>query len=141
METASKQTLMTDELAERAGVNLQTVRYYERRELIPEPPRTAAGYRQYSVDDVRRIRFIQRAQELGFTLSEIKELLALRAHPQAPTQGAVKQKTEEKIAEIEGKIRDLARMKLTLVELAAACDGEGIVSECPILEALEAPLQ
>jgi len=138
METAATQTLTTGELAERAGVNVQTVRYYERRGLLPEPPRTSAGYRQYELDDARRIRFIQRAQELGFSLSEIEALLSLRANPEAD-KGSVKRRAATKIDEIEDKIRDLRRIKGTLEELIAACTGEGSTRDCPILQALEPP--
>ncbi len=136
MEMVTSEALTTGEVAERAAVNQQTVRYYERRGLIPEPPRTAAGYRQFTGEHVARIRFIKRGQELGFTLEEINELLTLRADPQAD-RAAVKRQTVDKMAEIEAKIRDLERMKNTLAELAAACDGEGSTSGCPILHALE----
>lgn len=129
-------TFTTGEVAEQAGVNVQTVRYYERRGLLPEPPRLGSGYRQFRPEDVSRIRFIKRAQELGFTLREIEELLDLRAEPGA-TSGQVKRATEEKIVEVEAKIRDLQRIRDTLAHLAEACDGHGTTQECPILEALE----
>lgn len=131
------ETMTTGELAERAGVNTETVRYYERRGLLPEPPRNASGYRQYSAEDAARIHFIKRAQQLGFALEEVETLLALRADPEAHTRGAVKRKTQEKIEEVESKIRDLQRIKSTLEELASACDGAGTASECPILQAFE----
>ena len=132
-------TLTTGETAEHAGVNLQTVRYYERRGLIEEPPRTAAGYRQYDTGDVARIRFIKRAQELGFTLEEVKELLALGAAP-GTTKGDVKERAETKIADIEAKLRDLTQMKQALEELVEACSGQGPTSDCPILNAFKAPI-
>ena len=125
------------QLAKKARVNVETVRYYERRGLIPEPPRRRSGYRQYSRDDVARIRFIKRAKELGFSLKEISELLSLRADPQT-TCGDVKGQAEAKIADIEGKVRALQRMKEALKKLAASCGGYGPTSECPILEALDA---
>lgn len=131
----ASQTLTTSEVAERADVNVQTVRYYERRGLIPEPPRTSAGYRQYGPEHVARIRFIKRAQELGFTLEEAHELLALRAAPSADRR-AVRQVAREKIDEVRAKIRDLVRIEATLEELVAACDGEGTTDDCPILHAL-----
>jgi DNA-binding transcriptional MerR regulator len=131
-------TMMTSEVAERAGVNLQTVHYYERRELIPEPPRTAAGYRQYDPGHVARIRFIKRAQEVGFTLGEVKELLVLGAAPEA-SKGEVKRHAEAKLADIEAKIENLSRMHRTLQGLIAACSGEGPTDDCPILGAFEAP--
>lgn len=128
--------LTTGEVAEHAGVNIQTVRYYERRGLLPEPPRLASGYRQYDADHVSRIRFIKRAQELGFTLAEVEELLSLRADPQGE-RAQVRSRTVEKIREIERKIDDLGRIKGTLLELVDACDGHGSTRECPILHALE----
>ena len=123
-------------VARRTGVNIETVRYYEQRELIPKPARSAAGYRVYSEDYVERIRFIKRAQELGFTLKEIVELLSLRIDPDTD-RGEVKQRAEAKLADIEGKIRDLERMKQALTMLATACSGCGPTSECPILEGMQ----
>ena len=122
-------------LARRAGVNIETIRYYEQRGLIPEPPRTTSGYRQYTEDYVERIRFIKRAQELGFTLSEIKELLSLRVDPETD-RGEVKQRAATKIVTIEEKISDLERMKHRLKLLVTSCSGRGPTSECPILEAM-----
>ena len=124
------------QLAERAGVNVGTIRYYERRGLLPEPPRSESGYRLYSQDIVARIQFIRRAKELGFSLREIGELLSLRVDPET-TCGDVKGRAEAKIADIEEKIRALRRMKKALTQLTAACNGHGPTSECPILEALE----
>lgn len=123
------------EVAERADVNPETVRYYERRGLIPDPPRSSGGYRLYDEDYVDRIRFIGRAQELGFTLEEIKALLELRVDPDTTCQD-VKQRTQEKRARVEAKIRDLQRIRRALTRLERACDGQGPTSECPILEAM-----
>ena len=128
----------TSEAAERAGVNVQTLRYYERRGLVPEPPRRASGYREYEQEHVARIRFIKRAQELGFTLSEVEELLSLRTDPEADRHD-VRARTLHKIQEIERKIADLSRMKDTLAVLAEACEGHGSTHDCPILHALEDP--
>ncbi|HEX7069969.1 MAG TPA: MerR family DNA-binding protein [Rhodothermales bacterium] len=128
--------LTTGEVAEQAGVNLQTVRYYERRGLLPAPPRASSGYRQYDSEYVRRIRFIKRAQELGFSLGEVAELLSLRADPEAD-RSDVRTKSVDKLAEIDRKIADLQRMKATLAHLVAACDGHGSTHDCPILNALE----
>ena len=122
-------------LARRAGVNIETIRYYEQRGLIPEPPRTTSGYRQYTEDYVERIRFIKRAQELGFTLKEIKELLSLRVDPETD-RDEVKQRAATKIVTIEEKISDLERMKHRLKLLVTSCSGRGPTSECPILEAM-----
>lgn len=129
-------TLTIGQLAERAGVNIQTVRYYERRGLLARPPRTRSGYRQYPSDTVDRLRFIKRAKDLGFSLVEITELLALRVQ-QASACAPVEAKAREKIAVVERKIRELEGMKHTLERLAAACERREPTSECPILEALE----
>ncbi len=131
-----QQMMKIGAVATRADVNIQTVRYYERRGLLPKPPRTESNYRLYSEDSVRRVRFVKRAQQLGFTLKEIKELLALRLKP-ASRSSAVKERATAKIANIEEKIRTLQRMKRALTKLTAACDGCGSTNECPILEALE----
>ena len=124
------------EAARQAGVKVQTLRYYERRGLIPGPARTPSNYRVYTPDDVRRVRFIKRAQGLGFTLEEIKDLLALRIEPGA-TCGDVRGLAEEKIAGIRDKIGALRSMQAALERLVAACSGEGSVGDCPILESLE----
>ncbi len=123
------------ELAQRAGVHAETIRYYEQRGLLPPPQRTAAGYRTYTETDVDRLRFIKRAQELGFSLREIEELLTLEATPGA-SSGLVRQRALAKIAEIEARIRDLTRIRDTLRRLVAACDGRAPIEHCPILHAL-----
>ena len=128
--------LTTGQLAQKAHVNVETIRYYERRRLLPEPPRRESGYRQYSQEDVTRIRFIRRAQELGFSLTEISELLDLRVNTTHTCQD-VKRRTEIKIIDIEQKIDTLQQMKQALVKLAAICQGgESPTTECPILEAM-----
>lgn len=126
------------QVAKKTHVNIGTVRYYERRGLIPEPSRRASGYRQYSSEAVRRIQFIKRAQELGFSLQEIAELLALRVDPQTP-RGEIKRHVETKIVDIEHKIENLQAIKQALLNLSNACSGEGTASHCPILDALEPP--
>lgn len=124
------------ELAETAGVNVQTIRYYERRGLLPEPARRASGYRDYEPETLDRLRFIRRAQELGFTLTEIADLLALRLDPRTPA-ATVKARAEAKIADIDRKLNDLARIRHALVHLAGRCHGgRGPVGECPFLDAL-----
>lgn len=128
-------TLTTGEVAEQADVNIHTVRYYEKRGLLPEPPRTAAGYRQYDPEYVARIRFVKRAQELGFTLDEIRELLDLRATPEAGAE--VREKTSEKIDEVDAKIRDLQKIRSKLVELREQCLEHGSTDDCLVLHALE----
>jgi Hg(II)-responsive transcriptional regulator len=128
--------LTISQLATRAGVNVETVRYYERRGLLPEPPRRASGYRQYSPADVAYLQFIQRAQRLGFSLKEIAELLALRVNS-TTSCGDVKARAERKLADVEGKLQALERIQGTLQQLIDSCRGQGPTSACPILEALE----
>lgn len=128
-------TLSTGEIAERADVNIHTVRYYEERDLLPPVPRSAAGHRQFSSEHLAHLRFVKRAQELGFTLEEIRELLSLRADPEAGEE--VREKTEEKIEEVKSKIRDLQRIEEKLTELAEACQKHGSAEDCLVLHALE----
>jgi len=124
------------ELARRAGVNVETLRYYERRALLPPPPRTRSGYRQYPPDAVRRIGFIKRAQALGFTLGEIADLLALRIGPDTNCDAVVAQ-AERAIARLDAKMTEIRRMRADLAELAWRCHRREATAECPILEALE----
>jgi MerR family transcriptional regulator, copper efflux regulator len=128
--------LKIGEVAERGGVNLQTIRYYEREGLLPEPPRLASGYRMFPDRSVRRVRFIKRAQDLGFTLAEIKELLSLRIDAKR-NSAEVRSLAQAKIADIEEKIRTLRGMKRVLSELTERCSGCGPSSECPILESID----
>lgn len=128
--------LTTGKVARLAGVNLQTIRFYERKGLLPEPPRSEAGYRRFPSDAIRRVEFIKRAQELGFSLGEIKELLALRVRSGA-TCGDVRRQAEAKIRSVDEKIRSLRSMRRALERLATACSGAGPVGDCPILESLE----
>jgi len=123
-------------LAELAQVNVQTIRYYERRGLLRDPKRTASNYRVFGGDTLRRVRFIKRAQELGFTLTEIKELLELRASPRSCCED-VRSRSKEKIRDIDEKVKSLEGMRRALAELVRACSGRGPVTECPILESLE----
>ena len=125
------------QIAKRTQLNVETVRYYERRGLIPKPPRSKSGYRQYCQEAITRIHFIKRAKELGFSLNEISELLSLRVDPDT-TCDMVKSHAGVKVADIEGKIATLKKMKLALVKLTKLCHGAGPTSECPILDFLEA---
>lgn len=127
--------LKVGELAKRAGVNPQTIHYYERRGLLREPPRTASNYRAYPDDAVVRVRFIKHAQELGFSLEDIKELLTLRAEPGARCSDVL-EKVQAKNREIEAKIASLERMRAALAGLMDECRGTLPISECPILESL-----
>lgn len=129
-------SLTIGHLAKQAGVNLETVRYYERRGLLPKPPRSASGYRQFPTDSARRLRFIRRAQELGFSLKEIRELLPLRVS-RSTTSKDIRARAQAKIADIDAKIRSLDSMKKTLKKLTTVCDGCAPLAECPILESLD----
>ncbi len=122
--------------ARQAGVGVETIRFYERKGLIAAPPRRSSGYRQYPPETVQRLRFIKHAKDLGFSLQEIGELLELRVAP-GTTCGHIKRRAETKIADIDGRIRSLQRMRRALKRLAAACDGKAPVRECPILDALD----
>jgi MerR family mercuric resistance operon transcriptional regulator len=125
------------EVADKADVNPETLRYYERKELIPKPPRSDGGFRIYDASYVERLRFIKRAKNLGFTLAEIKGLLDLRVDDEATCQD-VKAQAVQKLDEVERKIQDLERIRDALAHLAATCeDSQGPTSECPILDAME----
>lgn len=128
--------LKTGELAKRAGVNVETLRFYEREGLMPEPPRRMSGYREYPAESVRRIRFIKRAQELGFSLREVRELLALRAE-RGMTCADVRLKAQEKVEKVRQKIADLKAIERALETLTATCSGDGPLTDCPILESLD----
>lgn len=130
------QSLTIGEVAKAAEVAIETVRFYEREGLIAEPPRRQSGYRQYPPDTVRRLRFIRRAKELGFTLKEIGDLLDLRVDPQRSCAD-VRALAKTKMADIEAKMLDLARIQAALTELVRTCRGKGPTSECPILDALD----
>jgi Hg(II)-responsive transcriptional regulator len=123
-------------VAEAAGVNVATVRYYERRGIIAEPRRTESGYRQYDEPAVARIRFIRRAQVLGFSLDEIADLLALRVEDPAAC-GAVESATRAKLEAVESRTRELERLRGILKDLLGSCRARRATSECPVLELLE----
>lgn len=129
-------SLTISEVAKQSGINLQTIRYYERQGLLAPSSRTEAGYRIFSSESVRRIRFIKRAQGLGFSLKEIKDLLSLRigAHT---TQVDIRKRTKAKIAEVEQKIRHLQAIHASLLRMAQDCSGCGPLKNCPILESLD----
>jgi MerR family mercuric resistance operon transcriptional regulator len=127
--------LTIGQVATRAEVGVETVRFYERQGLVPEPPRSASGYRQYPEETIARLRFIQRAKELGFSLKEVEELISLRFDGSA-CAADVKRRAEEKVRNIEERIHDLQRMRKSLSQLEAACTGRGSTEECSILGAL-----
>jgi len=128
--------LSIGQVARRAGVGVETVRFYEREGLLEEPPRRASGYRQYSEQVVKRLHFIKHAQKLGFSLKEITEQLLLRVDGQTSCE-EVKGRTEAKIAEVERKLIELQRMRQALLQVATLCTGQGPASACPMLDALE----
>ena len=123
-------------VAKEAGVNAQTVLYYERRGLLSAPSRSASGYRLFDENTVRRIRFIKRAQELGFTLKQITALLKLQGNQDASC-AEVSAMAASHLDDIEAKIHDLERMRKALVPLVEACPKKGALKACPIMDSLE----
>lgn len=123
------------ELAHRAGVGVDTVRYYERQGLMPVPARKASGYRLFEAGDVTRLQFVRRAKALGFTLSEIRELLALSGRRQ-DDMADLKTAVTEKLVDLEAKLAELTRIRDGLKALVASCPGHGALARCPILAAL-----
>ena len=128
--------LLIGELARKANVNKETIRYYERKGLIPEPPRNKSGHREYSQMDVKRTEFIKRTQSLGFSLREINDLLLLKIEPESTCKD-IQELVKSKITDIDQKITDLTLIKETLKKLANRCTGKGPVGGCPILDELE----
>lgn len=130
------ETLTIGQVAKQTGVKIETIRFYEREALIAQPLRNTSGYRQYSADDVRRIRFIKRAKELGFTLKEIAELLSLKADPKSSCAD-IKVRAAGKIKDLEERLSTLQNMKSILIQLVLTCNGKGTTKDCPILDALD----
>ena len=128
--------LTIGQLAKRAGVGVETIRFYEREGLLAAPGRLPSGYRQYPPEAVERVKFLRRAQRLGFTLREAKELLAFRDDPDAGSAD-VRVKATEKLADIDTRIADLQEMRVELGRLVEACDGDGPATACPIISAIE----
>ncbi|MGD9724353.1 MAG: MerR family DNA-binding protein [Pirellulales bacterium] len=128
--------LTIGQVAQTAAVHVETLRYYERRGLLRRPPRSATNYRLYPEEAVRQVRFIKRAQELGFSLREIKELLTLRTGRGADCQNNVRERAMAKVNDIDEKIRTLQAMKKALRPLIEAC-GQRSGDTCPILDSLE----
>ena len=125
-------------VAENAGIGVETVRFYERKGLIAQPKRPEHGFRVYSDDAVQRLRFIRQAQELGFSLREIEDLLALRTDPGSDCAD-VRDRAVTKLDDVEGKIRQLRRIRGALKQVIAACPGHGALNGCSIIEAMENP--
>ncbi len=131
-----EQSVTIGQLAKAAGVNVQTVRYYERIRLIPKPRTRESGYRQYTQQDVSRLRFIRRAQKLGFSLKDIHELLNLRVDRKKGCS-EVRQIAESLLGTLSEKIEELQRLASALRSLADQCSGTGPVGDCPILDFIE----
>lgn len=127
-------SLTIGRLAKRADIGIDTVRFYERRGLLPQPARTGAGYRIYTEETVARLHFIRRAKVLGFSLEEIQSLLRLQ--DSGGQKSAVKKLTADKLRQIDEKIADLSRIQQVLTKLESQCSGSGTVDGCPIIEAL-----
>jgi Hg(II)-responsive transcriptional regulator len=128
--------MRTSQVATEAGVNIQTLRYYERRGLLPEPERSDSGYRSYDTQTVRTVRFIKSAQQLGFSLEEIDSLLALAAGGPRNCDAA-KALATDKIGDLEAKIARLSVMRDSLRQLVATCDRSPSKRDCPLLETIE----
>ena len=123
--------------AQAAGVGVETIRFYERRGLIEQPPKPgSSGYRQYSAETVQRVRFIRKAQEIGFSLREIQELLWLRSDPSADCRD-VREKARAKVDEVDSKMAELKKVREALKKVIASCPGQGALEGCTILEALQ----
>ena len=122
------------DLARTTGCNIETIRYYEKTGLLPDPPRTDAGYRIYSAAHATRLRFILRARELGFSMEDIRGLMGLEDGT-APTCAEVKERTERHLADVRAKIADLRRIETVLAATASRCSGAE-VPDCPVLDAI-----
>jgi len=129
-------TISIGELARRAQVGVETVRYYERKGLLREPPRSESGYRQYASVSVRRLLFIRRAKAVGFSLREIQELLDRRAGGRNPC-AEVRQHLQAKIADLDRRMLSLREMRQQLVAWVESCDSEVSPAECPVLAELD----
>ena len=129
--------LSIGELSRRTKVNIETIRYYERIEMLPPPPRTASGRRVYGPAETRALSFIRRARELGFTLGEIRALLALSGEGASESCAEVRELAAAHLAEIRGKIADLKAMERVLADAVERCDA-GEAPGCPVLDALSA---
>jgi MerR family copper efflux transcriptional regulator len=129
------ESLTIGTLAERSSVGVETIRFYERQGLLPKPARTVSGYRSYPHDAVERVRFIRRAKELGFTLEEIGELLALKVSHGKSCE-SVRQRALNKVTDIDRKVKDLRKMRRALDALVQRCSGHEGMDDCTILDAL-----
>ena len=129
--------LTISKVAGLAGVGVETIRFYERKGLIKQPPKpSSGGFRRYPEEAVRRVRFIRSAQQIGFTLQESKELLALQDDP-ASDCADIRERARATLGEVNRKLEQLVRIKASLASLLSACPGQGAVEECSILQALD----
>lgn len=135
MSTNSRSRFTIGALAQQAGVAVDTIRYYEREGLLPKPQRRASGYREYAEGDVKRILFIRRAKDLGFSLDEIRELLTLETDREHGVEG-IKQRAKNRLEELNQRIRQLVEVRDELAELVEACPGCGEPECCPILTSI-----
>lgn len=136
MKTNNGHQIKIGAVATAAGVNVQTIRFYEKVRLIGEPARTEGGFRLYSTETIRRLRFIKQAQALGFSLEEVRELLALEERP-ATTCRDVRERLDGKVATVATMIRKLERLRSALVAMSKRCPGDTTAkSACPLLESL-----
>ena len=119
-------------LADKAGVAVDTVRYYEREGLLPEPARRPSGYRDYGDEELQQLRFVRRCKALGFTLEETRQLLRLNVDPEAD-RAEVRALTERRLADVDAKLHELQLLRDSLAELATSCSGHGTLDACPII--------
>lgn len=133
-DNISGKRLRRADLGRTTGCNIETIRYYETIGIMPDPPRTAAGYRTYDQVHVSRLRFILRGRELGFSIDDIRGLLAL-VDGGHQTCAEVRERTERHLADVRAKIADLRRIETVLAETSSKCTGDA-APECPVLEAL-----
>ncbi|MGH8212171.1 MAG: MerR family transcriptional regulator [Rhodanobacteraceae bacterium] len=139
MNTIPESHMAIGAAAKRAGVGIDTIRYYEREGLLPPPRRRASGFRDYDLGAIDRLKFIRRAKALGFTLEDIRELLALSTDHERGVRN-VKQRAVQRLAKLELRIQELQRMRRGLKHLIGACPGRGDPNACPILHALTGDL-
>ncbi|MBL4574948.1 MAG: MerR family DNA-binding protein [Opitutaceae bacterium] len=137
MKSCKTESFTIGKIALETGVGIETIRFYEGKGLIEEPPRLESGYRQYPRETISRLRFIKKAKALGFTLKEIMELLELRIEPGATCKD-IRLRAKTKMSEIESKIAALTEMNASLEQLIQTCGDVRSMSECPIIESLEA---
>ncbi len=134
---SAKPLFTISKLAKEAGVGVETIRFYERKKLLKQPSPTRSSFREYRQEDIGRIRFIKRAQEIGFTLAEVAEIVGLEENPRVRCFD-LKKRVDHKLHEVEKKIEDLLQMKKSLKRLSSACEkGSASVKECKVSDCFE----